>query len=94
MNYAQSTANAASIVSAVAKYRTPENREKVAALEHDVSSKLNSIRKPYVSLAYGGGAATILAIIGLIVNRGKRMSNHGLESTGAPPAAGTPETHP
>ena len=24
----------------------------------------------------------------------KRSSNHGLESTGAPPAAGTPETHP
>jgi len=24
----------------------------------------------------------------------KCSSNHGLESTGAPPAAGTPETHP
>jgi hypothetical protein len=24
----------------------------------------------------------------------KRKPNHGLESTGAPPAAGTPETHP
>jgi len=24
----------------------------------------------------------------------RRVSNHGLESTGAPPAAGTPETHP
>ena len=25
---------------------------------------------------------------------GKKLSNHGLESTGAPPTAGTPETHP
>ncbi len=24
----------------------------------------------------------------------KSSPNHGLESTGAPPAAGTPETHP
>jgi len=27
-------------------------------------------------------------------NQKERASNHGLESTGAPPAAGTPETHP
>lgn len=26
--------------------------------------------------------------------RNNKISNHGLESTGAPPAAGTPETHP
>ncbi|MCP5487712.1 MAG: hypothetical protein H7A43_03600 [Verrucomicrobia bacterium] len=29
-----------------------------------------------------------------IVREEQKTSNHGLESTGAPPAAGTPETHP
>jgi len=37
-------------------------------------------------------AATIFEIIDRL--DAKRKANHGLESTGAPPAAGTPETHP
>ncbi|MGD9872722.1 MAG: hypothetical protein AB7T27_00495 [Kiritimatiellia bacterium] len=34
------------------------------------------------------------AILISLFMKSKRKPNHGLESTGAPPAAGTPETHP
>ena len=43
----------------------------------------------FLSLIFISIAATLE-----IKNRKMKRPNHGLESTGAPPAAGTPETHP
>ena len=36
----------------------------------------------------------IIDLLEEIVKKENKSPNHGLESTGAPPAAGTPETHP
>jgi hypothetical protein len=48
------------------------------------------------TLGIGGVTAIIFAIffIPVILIRKKKSANHGLESTGAPPAAKAPETHP
>ena len=56
---------------------------------------------------FGGSSATLIAIVLMALpvaplishfqkeqTQTKFGANHGLESTGAPPAAGTPETHP
>jgi len=40
------------------------------------------------------GLAHILQILFRMFMKKKIIANHGLESTGAPPAADTPETHP
>ena len=66
-----------------------------------------STRRPYSIFSFGmikSGTALISTIIAIVIIRksewisrilgGHNSSNHGLESTGAPPAAGTPETHP
>jgi hypothetical protein len=74
LNYAQSTASAAFIVSAVSRYKTADNAAEVEALQARISRMLNGIRRPYVSLAYGGGAAAVLSAIGLILTRRRRVS--------------------
>ena len=42
------------------------------------------------SIAWWG----VIARLAIRLHKKKTSANHGLESTGAPPAAGTPETHP
>ena len=88
MNHARSVASAAYIVSAVSRYRTPENRKEIEQLEGEVALKLKGIRGAYVPLAYGGGVAAILCILGLIVNRKKGMSNQASHPIAASAAQG------
>jgi len=53
---------------------------------------LNKMTTPKVSLEYLEQYAMRGNVLRLVFE--EIPSNHGLESTGAPPAAGTPETHP
>ena len=53
---------------------------------------------PFVAFFYGFVSIPVVLIIAAIIRRfvyrKKTLPNHGLESTGAPPAADAPETHP
>ena len=60
----------------------------------DLISKVVELRSGWRNVGYTGTLLILLSVIPLVSNRKNKSANHGLESTGAPPAAGTPETHP
>ncbi len=88
MNYARSTASAAYIVSAISRYQAMVDGAEFQKLEGEVARKLKGIRSAYVPLAYGGGVAVLLCIVGLIMNGKRGMPNRvaPTDPVGQPPA--------